>query len=72
MDYAQERIEGGENFTITIGHSLFTIAEIEQYWLGEVLPYIYKTEGVDTRWGQVMGVLSSLVYSDRAPWFLYR
>lgn len=72
MDCAREKIEGGRNFSAMIGHSLFTVADIEGYWSSEVGTFIRESQGVNSRWGQVNGLLAAIAYSDRTPWFLYR
>jgi hypothetical protein len=70
IDYAVDNIEGGRNFSAMIGHSLFTIGDIRDYWTREVYPFMRQSEGVESQLGQIGGLLASLVYSDRTPWFL--
>ena len=70
MDYALNDIEGGRNLSAIVGHSLFTAADIRNYWSSEVSHFILQSEGVESRWGQIVGLLAGLMYGDRVPWFL--
>jgi hypothetical protein len=63
LDFGAERIEAGVNATFQIGHTVWTIEDIEKAWPEFAQPGSLA-EGL-------AAMLSSLIFNDRVPWFLF-
>lgn len=63
LGFGAERIEAGFNLTFQIGHTVWTVDEIEKAWPEFAQPRSLA-EGL-------AAMLSSLIFNDRVPWFLF-
>ena len=59
-----DTIESGQNYSMRIGHEIFTVAEFEQNW--PTSQNIHPSGGAELHGA----ILASLVFPDRTPWFL--
>ncbi|WP_334655833.1 hypothetical protein [Sphingomonas panaciterrae] len=63
LEFGARRIEAGINATFQIGHTVWTVEDIENAWPEFPQPSSLA-EGL-------AAMLSSLIFNDRVPWFLF-
>ena len=69
-EFGLETMRDGVNNCFQIGHGVWTLADFRQEFRAECLPSLQADSSWRDSQVRALGIISSLVYPDRIPWFL--
>lgn len=71
-DFASSTISDGRNHVFQIGHGIWTIDDLVRRWQAACGPQLAQDASLEVPEVRVAALCASLVFPDRAPWFLLK